>query len=232
MAHRPVFIPNLKGRALVATRMVEFRWFAGMSVKQKQRSVASLHEAATRLGLDRLLEISTKSEDEKGVALSAFNLGFESQKNGRRFTVESVFQGSKVFEEGGPYIDLYKAHPKEAKRDDRLTSSGRLIGFCFFREPWPLEPKTAFYDWVYINTLQKNPELADALLSYQAFTDIEFNPERSINCQAYSAALYCSLVKRSLLDDAVSSQQNFIDIVSVAQEAGPQAIPEQPVLNL
>lgn len=232
MAHRPVFIPNLKGRALVVTRMVEFRWFAGMSMQQKQRSVASLHEAASKLGLDHLLEISTKSENERGVALSAFNLGFDSQKNGRRFTVESVFQGSKVFAEGGPYIDLYKAHPKEAKRDERLTSSGRLTGFCFFREPWPLEPKTAFYDWVYINTLQKNPDLAEALLSYRAFTDIEFNPERSVNCQAYSAALYCSLTKRSLLNDAVSSREKFIDIIRASQGASTRAIHDQPVLDL
>lgn len=216
MAVRPIFIPNLTGRALVATRMIEFTWFAGMSVKQKQRSIAALHDAAAKSGLDHVLEISTKSTNEDGAALSAFNLGFKSQKNARQFTVESVFQGSKIFENGGPFIDIYQASSRDAKRDDRLRNSGQLIGFSFFRERWPLEPKTAFYDWVYLNTLEKNPELSAILANYQAFTDIEFNPERSINCQAYSAALHCSLKKRDLLEDALSSKENFLTIVQRA----------------
>ena len=33
------------------------------------------------------------------------------------------------------------------------------------------------------------------------FTDIEFNPEKSLNCQAYSAALYSSMVKNKILDN-------------------------------
>lgn len=213
MAVRPLFVPNTTGRALVVTRMIDFKWFPGMSVKQKQRSIEDLHKAASRLGLERVLEISTKSTNRDGVALSAFNLGFKSQKNARQFTVESVFQGSKVFERGGPYVDIYQASSRDAKKDDRLIHSGRLIGFSFFREQWPLEPKTAFYDWVYLNTLQKNPRLAAILTTFQAFTDIEFNPERSINCQAYSAALYCSLKQRGVLDNALSSRDRFLDIV-------------------
>lgn len=232
MAIRPLYVPNLTGRTLVATRMIEFTWFAGMSVKQKQRSIDALHQAAARLGVYRVLEISTKSTDEDGVALSAFNLGFKSQKNVRQFTVESVFQGSKVFEHGGPYIDLYQAPSRDAKRDDRVASSGRLVGFTFFREDWPLEPKTAFYDWVYLNTLVKNPRLAAVLTTFQAFTDIEFNPERSINCQAYSAALYCSLKGRNLLEDALSSKERFLAIVGGAESTSRPVPTEQRALKL
>jgi len=36
-------------------------------------------------------------------------------------------------------------------------------------------------------------------MKYEAFTDIEFNPEKSINCQAYSIAMFVSLSKRNLL---------------------------------
>lgn len=232
MARRPVFIPNASGRTLVLTRMVEFTWFAGMSLKQKQRSIEALHRAAAHLLDDaKILEISSKSPDGDGVALSAFNLSFESKKNFRKFTVESVFQGSKVFESGGPYIDLYSAPSREAKRDERLTNSGPLIGFSFFREPWPLEPKTAFYDWVYLNALMKNPRLAGVLTSFEAFTDIEFNPERSVNCQAYSAALYCSLVARGLLNDALSSKDRFIEIVRGYSLAPRSHSPEQQALQ-
>ena len=232
MAVRPIFVPNSSGRALVTTRMVEFTWFAGMSIKQKQRSIEALHRAAARLGLHRILEISTKSTDEEGVALSAFNLGFVSQKNERAFTVESVFQGSKVFEHGGPYTDLYQAPSREAKRDERLSTSGRLIGFSFFRETWCLEPKTAFYDWVYLKTLEKNPDLAGTLTNFQAFSDIEFNPERSINCQAYSAALHCSLKERGLLEDALSSRESFLSIVALAESRRRVASPTQQAFKL
>lgn len=232
MAIRPLYMPNAIGRTLVTARMVEFTWFAGMSVRQKQRSIEALHQAAAGLGVYRVLEISTKSTDEDGIALSAFNLSFKSQKNARRFTVESVFQGSKVFEHGGPYIDLYQAPSRTAKRDERLTASGQLIGFSFFREDWPLEPKTAFYDWVYLNTLVKNPQLASTLTTFEAFTDIEFNPDRSINCQAYSAALYCSLKERDLLEDALSSKERFLAIVGGGERTVRLPAAEQQVFKL
>lgn len=231
MAVRPLFIPNLKGNTLVITRMTEFTWFAGMSIRQKQRSIEALHKEAARLGLHHVLEISTKSTNDHGIALSAFNLGFKSQKE-RYFTVESVFQGSKVFEHGGPFIDIYQMSSREAKRDERLTTSGVLTKFCFFRDEWPLEPKTAFYDWVYINTLMKNEKLASVLERFEAFTDIEFNPERSVNCQAYSAALYCSLRKRGLLDEALSSKRNFLDIVGARAERPLPSPAKQRVFEL
>jgi hypothetical protein len=41
------------------------------------------------------------------------------------------------------------------------------------------------------------------------FTDIEFNPERWMNCQARSFAAFISLQKRKLLDDAMSSFSKF-----------------------
>ncbi|BDO04504.1 hypothetical protein KAM622c_40910 [Klebsiella quasipneumoniae subsp. quasipneumoniae] len=71
----------------------------------------------------------------------------------------------------------------------------------------------AFYDWLYISALRKQQELAEQIVEYDAFTDIEFNPERSINCQAYSAALYVSLFKQSLLDQAISSKESFLDTI-------------------
>ena len=50
-------------------------------------------------------------------------------------------------------------------------------------------------------------ELADEITNYNGFTDIEFNPKKSINCQAYSAALYSSLQHSGLLK---KSLVNFI----------------------
>jgi hypothetical protein len=105
---------------------------------------------------------------------------------------------------------------REAKKDERIRESGRLTGFQFFGQHWGLEPQTAFYDWLYINALKKKEGVADQLARYSAFTDIEFNPERSINCQAYSVALFMSLHARKLLDEATSSKDAFLKIVSKA----------------
>lgn len=217
MAERPLFFPVIDGSALVQTKYVEFQWFPGMSVSQKQKSVDSLHAAAHRLtDIHSVLEISSKSRKELGVALSAFNLTFTTIKQNRTFSVECAFQGSKVFEHGGPYIDIFNKTSREAKKDERLRSSGRLIGFRFFGMDWGLEPQTAFYDWLYINALKKHPGVTEQLLEYSGFTDIEFNPERSINCQAYSVALYVSLYKRQLLEEATSCKEAFLRIMDRA----------------
>jgi hypothetical protein len=215
MAERPVFIPQFNGPLLVKTIPIKFDWFPGMAVVQKQKSIASLHRVTIERGAcARPLEISSKSPVEIGVALSAFYLGAQTVKNQNRFTVETLFQSSKVFELGGPYRELLHVSSREAKKDSRLHNSGRLLRFDLFGQLWPLEPKTAFYDWVYINTLVKNPDLVERVDQYDAFTDIEFNPERSINCQAYSLALFKALTKKGVLEKALSSKSAFLEIVN------------------
>ncbi|SRR6266568_108961 len=217
MAERPLFIPSLEGPALVQTRHVEFQWFPGMAISQRQKSVDSLHAAAEKLpGIAKVLEVSSKSREELGTELSAFNLHFTTLKYNRTLTVECAFQGSKVFEHGGPYTDIFNMTSREAKKDERLRSSGRLVGFRFFGADWGLEPQTAFYDWIYINALKKQPGIAERLLDYSAFTDIEFNPERSINCQAYSVALYVSLFRRNRLEQVTSSKEAFLQALASA----------------
>ncbi|AFE57888.1 hypothetical protein Q7S_08230 [Rahnella aquatilis HX2] len=215
MAQRPVYLPVSEKVLFVKTELVDFTWFPGMSVSQKQKSIDSLHEAAkTSLpNVKRILEISSKSRDTLGVALSAFNLSFTTLKQQRTLTIECAFQGSKVFQRGGPFVDMFEMTPREAKKDKRLLTSGRLTGFKFFGKEWELEPQTAFYDWLYISALRKQRELAEQIIEYDAFTDIEFNPERSINCQAYSAALYISLSKQGILDEAISSKESFLESI-------------------
>jgi hypothetical protein len=214
MASRPIFLPQEAGELLVRTEYMYFDWSPGMAVSQKQKSIASLHEAAIRNELCiNPLEISSKSENSLGVSLSAFNLKGTTRKRDQVFTVETLFQSSKVFEGGGPYRDLLSASSIEAKKDERLKDSGWLIEFDLFGEKWPLEPKTAFYDWIYINTLAKNDNLADQLSRYDAFTDIEFNPKKSINCQAYSVALFRALTLRSLISDILGDREAYFDII-------------------
>lgn len=212
MARRPIFVPLLNGKHFVLERYVEFDWHAGFSKSQKQKSIRALHEMAFRdYQVRNPLEVSSKSEDPFGVALSSFNLKFTTQK-GRTLTVEAAFQGSKAFADGGPYLDIFDMSPMDAKRDQRLKESGSLVSFRFFGSEWALEPKTAFYDWLYIRALLKNPDLAREVTDRDGFTDIEFNPERSINCQARSVALYCALFHNDKLDFALESRENFLSL--------------------
>ncbi len=212
MAKRPIFVPLFDGKRYVLERYVDFQWHSGFAKSQKQKSIRALHETALRdYGVSNPLEVSSKSEDPLGVALSSFNLKFTTKK-GRTLTVEAAFQGSKVFECGGPYVDLFDAGPMEAKRDERLKTSGRLSSFSFFGCEWELEPKTAFYDWLYINALLKNAQLIPLVTDRDGFTDIEFNPERSINCQARSVALFCALFHNDRLGFALESHENFISL--------------------
>lgn len=218
MASRPVFFPTTSGDLLVRTESLGFEWSPGLSITQKQKNIGKIH-AAIKNKYNTLtpLEISTKSLQTLGVSLSAFNLQFTTKIHKKSYTVEAAFQSSKVFLNGGPFKNLIEAEPRDAKRDPRLKESGPLISFSFFGETWPLEPKTMFYDWLYINALNQNRNLALDLDSFNCFTDIEFNPEKSINCQAYAAALYVSLRRRNLLDKAISNKDFYVNLVSNTQ---------------
>ncbi|MCY1282685.1 hypothetical protein D9M68_500040 [compost metagenome] len=212
MASRPVFIAQGKESKLVLERSVSFSWNPGFAPVQKKKNIAALHAAAEKSGLSPLLEVSTKSEVELGRRLSAFNLKISTDVG--EISIESAFQGSKVFKSGGPYVDIYRMDSRSAKKDERLKSSGQLVGFDFFGQKWPLIPKTAFYDWLYLSALQPHQEFLKRLFVYEGFTDIEFNPEKSINCQARTCALLVSLLKLNLLDEALRSQSDFIMMVA------------------
>ncbi len=81
--------------------------------------------------------------------------------------------------------------PKEAKRDARLGSSGSLKSFRYQGEDFPLLPKTVFYDYLYISAVKESltTDEVNAILKYNYFTDIEFNPARSINTQTRAVSL-------------------------------------------
>ncbi|HDM8204656.1 TPA: hypothetical protein P0E29_005206 [Vibrio harveyi] len=211
MAKRPVFSPCLH-KVGVEEKLIDFKWHSGFAVSQKQKSIQSLHQEAKVYGYNDLLEISSKSEVELGVSLSAFNLKITTKKHQRSFSVESAFQGSKVFERGGPYTDLFLADSLSAKRDVRIKESGNVIGFRFFSKDFPNKPRTFFYDWLYINALVQNRDLCEQLVDFDGFTDIEFNPEKSINCQAHAVALYRSFIHNGVLQEALSSPQMFLDL--------------------
>ncbi|MDW3217107.1 MAG: hypothetical protein R8F63_00730 [Acidimicrobiales bacterium] len=232
MATRPVFVPN--PAALVEEVLVDFEWFPGFAVSQKQKSIAALHAAAReRLASGtQILEVSTKSLERIGAQLSAFNLRIESPELGRPILLEAAFQGSKVFAESGQHPYLYEIDDgREIKKRVGEYSGERVVGFRFGGEDWMTEPVTAFYDWLYLSALERSfadaPEARDELVEFDAFTDIEFNPDRSINCQARSCALYVSMsCGRDL--SVLADRQQFVEYLREHGygTSGGEAVPE------
>ena len=212
MAERPIYIPRPNSRVLVEEVFLSLHWNSGFAAVQKEKNIKALHEAAAKAGIRNVLEVSSKSDSQRGQHLSAFYLKVHKKHLGE-ISLESAFQGSKVFEHGGPYVDLYCKEAREAKKDQRIRESGSLVAFEFDGFRWPLEPKTVFYDWLYIGCLYPHREWATKLFAYGGFSDIEFNPFRSINCQARSVALFLSLMERGSLNEAVQSPSDFIRVL-------------------
>ncbi|MBE6958177.1 MAG: hypothetical protein E7447_03370 [Ruminococcaceae bacterium] len=207
MAVRPVFTAISEAPYFKQVN-VEFPWHGALNATQKRRNVAEIHKAfAAQCPGMRILEASSKSTVPLGVSLSAFYLRKYVPSLDQQLTVENVYQAGKCFSGGGPYQDLLTVTPKEAKLDRRLQSSGALTGFFFEGESYPLRPTNAFYDWLYISALQENPEVAAQILEYDAFTDIEFNPKVSLNCQARTAAVFVGMTRAGVLSGPVTFAQ-------------------------
>ncbi len=199
---RPVFMPRVNSDNLVKTDMVRFERHVGFASRQKKKSIHDLHQVIRKkYGFNHVLELSSKSGNKLSFALSPSSLRLTNEHDGQQYSVENAFQSSSVFEDGGPYTDLLSAPPRQAKKDERLMTSGELISYNYFGIEWSVEPLTTFYDWLYVNALKQNPQLHEQVMQYQAFTDIEFNPKKSIHCSAYALAMFVALNKRELLDN-------------------------------
>ena len=216
MANRPVF--EVMEQAPFFRRInIDFTFYNGFSFQQKQRCIRSLHGSYREVtGNDEILEVSSESDDPLGIALSAFNLS-EGDDQGNRLTVESLFQRYKdnppINPLLGPYTDIYTMPSPEAHKDERLRGPGNIKCFQYFDQEFPINPPTYFFDWLYVNALHQNPDLAEQVIRYKAFTDIEFNPARQINCQAEAAAIYVGLKNSGKLESALEEKDTFSRVV-------------------
>ena len=201
MAKRPAWtIENNR----VICKEFEFEWNGGFFIKKKKKNIKNLHNSIIKETNESVLEVSSKGLTQLGKDIGAFSLKYNE------VPLENVFQSSKKFENGGPYTDLMSVTPKEAKGDERLKNSGKILTFCLGGEEWPLEPKTLFYDYIYIKALIQNYGYDLDLTEYDWFTDIEFNPKKSINCQARTVAIY-KLLKMSNKFDVIENKEKWTE---------------------
>jgi len=218
MAKRPLFLPNLSFPFFRKIE-VEFDWHPGFSLVQKQKSLVSLHqEAKVELGDINLLEVSSKSLNKLGHQLSAFNLPAHTTdmfyNNKGPFSLETVFQTSKVFKPNLRCTDLIGLDELEIRNKVRLRQKDELSHFKLEDEKWSLQPTGAFYNYLYIRSLFRHQKLCYSLEKYEGFTDIEFNPTKSFNCQAESVSQFLGMKRSGIdLEDALSSQNKFLKTV-------------------
>lgn len=209
MATRPYFLIDNNDKIFIE-KFCSFTYYTGFAISQKQKSISSFHTEIKKVeNNDKILEISSKSKTPLGVKLSAFNLEYYDKQTQESHFVENWFQASKIFENGGPFTDLLKIPPRQIKKDERLKTSGKLIMFKMNNTKWELIPRTMFYDYLYISALMQNKELSQEIIKYDIFTDIEFNPKKSVNCQARAVAIFVSLYKRGLLKQYLENKKLF-----------------------
>ena len=216
VAQRLYFIAKPSDHGLIVEKNIEFTFFAGQSKFQKQKSIDSMIYAirAVESG-GNILEVSTKSRTPLGNVLSGFQLEYFDKEQGKGIPVVNIFEGSKVFEKGGPYLELLHCTPLEAKRDERLLSSGKLLGFEYEGEKYDLQPRSLFYDWIYLKALNVHPEYHEELLAYDIFTDIEYNMTKMFACQARSVAYFVSLYRKNLLKETMKDIDLFKKIYTM-----------------
>ena len=225
MAIRPVFqICVDRAPPWFQVREIDFTWHAGFSRSQARKSVESLHtQFLTQFPGRRLLEVSSASSVALGQALSAFTLQVAGDNgiSGESVPLEVAYQGSKVFRHHGRLVEAYGLAPREAKRQAALRhTEDELVAFEHEGVRWPLEPTTAFYDWLYLTALAANESMSAELVEYDAFTDVKFNPAKSSSTQARSAALYVGLAIHGDLQTAMSSAEEFRRCESLQESRG------------
>ena len=191
----------------------EILWVSGLSNQQKQKNVEELHKQISYffgISEDRILEVSTKSQKAIGRMLSTFNL--KMQINGKVYPIECIYQSSKVFKSliGSYQIkDVLYMSPQKAKKRVSYEDHSNLCAFNYFGKEFLVRPKYLFFDWLYINAVQQKKDLVGEVSKFKYFTDIEFNPEKSISCQARTLVLYLWLIKNNKLADYIKNPYKF-----------------------
>lgn len=183
-----------------------FDFFGGFSLAQKQRTIDAFHEAIYNDGIDSVLEISRKSKDPIGNALSAFNLMLTI--NGQTRPIECIYQSSKVFNNNIQFKEALELQPLQAKKliQEKVENQNLILtGFNCFGVDFPLSPTTIFYDYIYVLALSQNHAVSSKVVENYCFTDVEFNHKKQFASQARSCAIFkylhdCNLIKSSIED--------------------------------
>ena len=176
------------------------------------------HPAGPPAGL-RVLEISSRSQDQLGQRLSAMHLRAAGPDGDRGLPVESVYQAAKCYGAGGP-DERPSRNGFDAKRHDReRQSAGPLRGFHHRGTFWPAASGSAFYDRLWIQAAAAAGARGE-LTRYDAYTDQFHRPGRTLACQARSAAMLVGLDRARELGK-VHGPARWAEALGLPDEARP-----------
>jgi len=214
MATRPVFVPDTDPDQpqLVHVHEIDFQWLPGRSQEQKKENIAKLHAAAKSHNLSPLLEVSADSDHSLGYQVCDANLAVEDDRS-YLVPLMAAYHGSKVFNGGGPFTDLYLKHGDDITGDERLKTSGNQIGFRFMGLEWGKRSETLFYDWLTIHAINRYRKLSTGIPHFNGFTEIDCPSGGEKVCHARSCAYYVALVAKNLLDEVLDDQDRFLEIM-------------------
>lgn len=183
MAIRPIFISTSDIENPFIKEDINFKWISGMSYIQKCKRRDSLKEEIEKIyDINKWLEVSTKSDKDIGIKLSALNL--ELITSSKKISVENVYQNSKVFE------------------------NGKITGFKYGSTYFENNPYGMYYDYIYMLALYQHLDLIEQMKDYNIFTDIEFNPQKSLNTQGRAVAIFKTLLSNDYLK-ILENQNDF-----------------------
>lgn len=176
MANRPIYISTGNIHNPYTEDHINFEWTPGYSYKQKEKRRESLKkEIEKKYDIDKWLEVSTISDKDIGKKLSALNLKLTLTDN-KKYSVESIYQVSKVYE------------------------NNQIVKFKFRNKEFENTPYGMYYDYLYMIALYQNKEYHNLINNYYLFTDLFFNPNKSINTQARAIAIFKTLYDSNYLD--------------------------------
>lgn len=169
MANRPIYISTGDINNPFTEDSISFEWKAGYSYVNKCKRRDNLKkEIAKKYDIDKWLEVSSISDKDIGRRLSALNLML-TLTNGNKYSVESIYQSSKVYKDN------------------------HIIGFKFNNTVFENNPYGMYYDYIYMVALYQNKDYHEIIKDYYLFTDLFFNPNKSLNTQARAIAIFKTL---------------------------------------
>lgn len=228
MAVRKVYLP-LTEYPYAKEVSITFPWSNGSKQQNVQAVLDTFHDVYPEVPA---LEVSLASAQPEGIGAAAMKLPFRLGSSEQEAPVGIVYEASKVFENGGPYPDLLQCSHQKVLKDARLQKSGRCTGYRLEDTVFPAEPYPyAFFNWLYGCALRQNPDQAEAILKFGAFTDLTLgSSKKDRNSPARAAAVYAGLAAAGKLS-CLDSYEAFVAQTCVEPEPAPEAsVPEPAAL--
>lgn len=184
MANRPIYIATGDINNPFTEDNINFEWVYGYSYINKCKRRDSLKsEIAKIYNIDNWLEVSSISDKDIGKRLSALNLMLTLTSN-NKYSVEDIYQKSKIYKDN------------------------HIIGFKFNNTEFENTPYGMYYDYIYMVALYQNSDYHELIKDYYLFTDLFFNPNKSLNTQARAIAIFKTLYDNECLS-LLESVSNF-----------------------